>query len=108
MIGIYFSGTGNSRWALEFFLQEYEGRSRMYSIEDEDALKEIEKQKEIVFSYPVQYSNLPKMVRDFIVCHKNLWKGHHGHVFRRWHRRYGQAVGEIRREDYRRSAFADA
>lgn len=47
----------------------------MFSIEEEDALKEIEKQKEIVFSYPVQYSNLPKMVRDYIISHQDLWKG---------------------------------
>ena len=77
MTGIYFSGTGNSRWALEVFLREYEGKVQMFSIEDENALREIEKQKEIVFSYPVQYSNLPKMVRDYIVSHQELWKGKH-------------------------------
>ena len=34
MIGIYFSGTGNSKYALETFLREYNG-SVMFSIEDE-------------------------------------------------------------------------
>lgn len=75
MTGIYFSGTGNSRWALEVFLQEYEGGALMHSIEDEAALHEIKTQKEIVFSYPVQYSNMPKMVRDYIISHQDLWKG---------------------------------
>ena len=75
MTGIYFSGTGNSRWALEVFLQEFEGNAKMYSIEDEGTLNEIEKQKEIVFSYPVQYSNMPKIVRDYIISHQDIWKG---------------------------------
>ena len=29
----------------------------------------------IIFAYPIYYSNLPKIVRDFIVENKNLWKG---------------------------------
>lgn len=32
MIGIYFSGTGNSRYALEVFLQEYDTETKLFSI----------------------------------------------------------------------------
>ncbi|WP_081905923.1 EFR1 family ferrodoxin [Kineothrix alysoides] len=28
----------------------------------------------MVFSYPVQYSNIPKILKDFIVSHKTVWK----------------------------------
>lgn len=58
MTGIYFSGTGNSRYAAEVFLREY----------DEAA-------KDIVFAYSVQYSNLPKMVKDFVDANRDLWQG---------------------------------
>lgn len=75
MIGIYFSGTGNSRYALEIFLQEYDAESKALSIEDENVMAEIKKQDEIVFSYPVQYSNIPKILRDFVTEHKERWRG---------------------------------
>ena len=38
MIGIYFSGTGNSRYALEVFCREYDKEIAVYSIEDKDVL----------------------------------------------------------------------
>lgn len=38
MIGIYFSGTGNSRYAAELFCREYEKETRVCSIEDDDVL----------------------------------------------------------------------
>lgn len=34
MVGIYFSGTGNSKYAAELFCNEYDNESRTYSIED--------------------------------------------------------------------------
>ncbi len=33
MVGIYFSGTGNSKYAAELFCKEYDNESRTYSIE---------------------------------------------------------------------------
>ncbi len=36
MIGIYFSGTGNSRYCVEKFLQEYDITANSYSIEDNE------------------------------------------------------------------------
>ena len=38
MVGIYFSGTGNSKYAVELFCKEYDNESRTYSIEDTEAL----------------------------------------------------------------------
>ena len=66
MIGIYFSGTGNSRYALEVFLKEYDKSVKSFSIEDENVVNQIKSNDEIVISYPVQYSNIPKMLKDCI------------------------------------------
>ncbi len=75
MLGIYFSGTGNSRYALEVFLREYDNNSVMFSIEDESLIEIINNHDEIVFSYPVQYSAVPKFLSDFIHNHSELWNG---------------------------------
>lgn len=75
MIGIYFSGTGNSKYALEFFLSKYDKTAKAYSIEDKNIKNNIKHNKEIIFSYPVQYSNIPKILKDFIDGSSDLWKG---------------------------------
>lgn len=75
MIGIYFSGTGNSKYCLDNFLRVSNSQSNAYAIEEPQCINEIQKHEEIVFAYPVQYSNIPKIVKDFIVAHKELWSG---------------------------------
>lgn len=75
MIGVYFSGTGNTKFCVEQYLLAYEGKAEMYSIEEEDVKKKVEENDEILFAYPIQYSNLPKIVRDFICHNKELWQG---------------------------------
>lgn len=75
MLGIYFSGTGNSRHALEVFMQEYDKNSEIFSIEDKAVIENVKQHELLIFSYPVQYSNIPKILRDFIVENQELWKG---------------------------------
>lgn len=75
MLGIYFSGTGNSRYALELFLKKYDGEARAFSIEDQNAVNAIKETGELVFCYPVQYSNIPRLVKDFIDQNGILWRG---------------------------------
>lgn len=75
MLGIYFSGTGNSRYALEYFLKQFDRSAEAVSIEDENAARKIRCHTEIIFSYPVQYSNIPKMVKDFTYLNAYLWQG---------------------------------
>lgn len=65
MLGIYFSGTGNTKYCLERFLDCYDG-SKPISIESPDVIEAIRKSKTIIFGYPVYYSNIPKITRDFI------------------------------------------
>ena len=72
-VGIYFSGTGNSRYALEVFMKKYHNGAPVRSIEDKEVIKDIAVHREIIFSYPVQYSDVPKIVRDFIDSCPSVW-----------------------------------
>ena len=65
MIGIYFSGTGNTKYCMEKFLGYYNG-SKPVSIESPDVVEAIRTSESIVFGYPIYYSNIPKIVSDFI------------------------------------------
>lgn len=75
MVGIYFSGTGNSRYALEVFLNKYDKTAKAFPLEEEMLISYIENSEEIIFSYSVQYSNIPKMLKDFIDENQHLWHG---------------------------------
>ena len=75
MVGIYFSGTGNSKFCLEYFLQQYDKEAKAFSIEEENAVEKIKQQEEKIISYPVQYSNIPKILKDFINQNQEIWKG---------------------------------
>ena len=73
-VGIYFSGTGNSRYAAGLFCKELDDNIRVYSIEDSMASEAVKKADMIIFTYPVQFSTVPKIVRDYITDNKEIWK----------------------------------
>lgn len=73
MTGIYFSGTGNSRYAVELFFKEYDEVAKAFSIEDYNIFEAVKDEEMFVFAYPVQYSTVPKILRDFIIENKELW-----------------------------------
>lgn len=75
MIGVFFSGTGNSKYVLESFLKEFNGEAVLFSIEDRNCIEQLRNHNEIVFSYPVQYSAVPKILRDFVHNNPNVWQG---------------------------------
>lgn len=75
MTGIYFSGTGNTKFCVDKFLKEYDCSENSFSIEDREALERIETDDEIVMGYPVQYSNIPKILRDYIDSNRYIWRG---------------------------------
>lgn len=75
MLGIYFSGTGNSKYALETFLGQYDESAKIFAIEDENIVSHIKSNEEIMFSYSVQFSNIPIMLKDFIDRYQQLWQG---------------------------------
>lgn len=73
MLGIYFSGTGNSKYCVEKFLEKYQGEFKVVSIEEAGALEQIIQSKEIVISYPVYFSNIPKILYDYITANHEIW-----------------------------------
>lgn len=75
MIGIYFSGTGNTKFCIEKFLACYDKNAPIISIENNRAIPAIMENRDIVFAYPIYYSNIPKIVRDFITTNKTLFHG---------------------------------
>lgn len=74
MIFLYFSGTGNTRFCVEYFAKMIGEPQNIYSIEQQEALEAARTEEELVFGYPVYYSNLPKIVSDFINSNAELWK----------------------------------
>ena len=75
MIGVYFSGTGNTKHCVEKFMREYDPAGETISIEAENAVQEICRHSEIIIGYPVQFSNIPKILQDFIADNSYIWKG---------------------------------
>ena len=74
MKGIYFSSTGNTKYVVNRFIEKC-GDKDTYSIENIDAVNSIKENDDIVFGYPIYYSNLPKIVKDFINDSAGIWKG---------------------------------
>lgn len=74
MTFLYFSGTGNTRFCVEYFAGKIGESKSVYSIEQPEALEAARTDEEIIFGYPVYYSNLPKIVSDFIKGNAELWK----------------------------------
>lgn len=73
-LGLYFSGTGNSKFCLQQFIGELNGEYTMCSIEQENAKELILEADEVILSYPIYYSNLPFILLDFIHQNKDVWK----------------------------------
>lgn len=73
MVGVYFSGTGNTEYCIKQFVHQYDETAPVLSIEDSTALHAIEQNDFIVFAYPVYYSNLPKIVQDFMEDNKKIF-----------------------------------
>ncbi len=75
MIGIYMSGTGNTKHCIEKLLSIVEPSARIIPIESSDAAPAIKENEEIYMAFPTQFSNMPYMVRDFIQTNKDIWAG---------------------------------
>lgn len=75
MIGVYFSGTGNTKYCLKKFISFFDSNAEITSIEDIHILDKIAEHKDIILAYPIYYSNLPKIVQDFIEKNPTIWKG---------------------------------
>ena len=75
ILGVYFSGTGNTKHCVEEFLKLCDENNRAISIEDSSVLEQIDKYDTIVLGYPVYFSNVPKIMRDFICENGECFRG---------------------------------
>jgi ferredoxin/flavodoxin len=74
MIGVYFSGTGNTKYCVERFTSGVDPNANSYSIEDVNLLSQLNHHNRIVFGFPVYYSSIPKIVKDFIRKNANYFR----------------------------------
>lgn len=72
---IYLSGTGNTKFCVSKLVKALDDNAPIVAIEDAAARSVAAAYENIVLGYPVQFSGVPKMVRDFILQNKELWGG---------------------------------
>ena len=73
MNGIYFSGTGNTKYCMEVLTKATGGKA--FSIEARDALEVLHTSDEIALGYPVYFSDIPRIVKAFIEEHADMFCG---------------------------------
>lgn len=74
MVGVYFSGTGNTRYCVEQFVKRCKDTGEVFSIEDCKVIDAIKENDFIVFGYPIYFSNIPKIMRVFLEENKEIFK----------------------------------
>ena len=75
VLGLYFSGTGNTKHCVDHFAACYDGGGRAVSIEEPNVIRMLNEHDFIVFGYPVYYSNVPKIVSDFLFRNETAFRG---------------------------------
>jgi flavodoxin len=61
MVGIYFSGTGNTKHCVDIFMERYGGQGGAVSVERPETADAVRKSDGIVFAYPIYFSSLPRL-----------------------------------------------
>lgn len=75
MTGIYLSGTGNTKHCTEKLIHLLDKTAQAVPMEGKETADLLSQHDFIILAYPVQYSNIPVMVRDFITDNKEIWQG---------------------------------
>ncbi|MDR2558399.1 MAG: EFR1 family ferrodoxin [Oscillospiraceae bacterium] len=74
MVIFYFSGTGNSKHIAELFAQKM--NCACHSIEEDTDFEALIKSAEtIAFCYPIYFSRVPRIMREFVSVNTELLKG---------------------------------
>ena len=63
MLGLYFSGTGNTKYCTERFVHRLDSAGTCLAMESIGTAAAILSHEDIVLAYPVYFSNLPKLVQ---------------------------------------------
>ncbi len=75
MVGVYLSGTGNTKHCVEKLVKMLDPTAQCFPLEYADIIQILKKHDTVVLGYPTQFSNAPFMVRDFIKTNSSLWNG---------------------------------
>lgn len=75
MIAIYFSSTGNTKHCVEKFIERLGGDIPAVSIEDEGCGELIKSHDDVILAYPVYFSDLPQIMREFICENSANFRG---------------------------------
>lgn len=75
MVGVYFSGTGNTRYCIEKFVHGLDADAGCIGIEHPSVIQAMVQSDLIVLAYPVYFSNLPKIMRDFLESNRSVFSG---------------------------------
>lgn len=74
MVGIYLSGTGNTKYCIERLLAFIDPSAKAIPMESIDTITAIQENEVILLGYPTQFSNAPYMVREFIKNNSDIWE----------------------------------
>ncbi|QKF92009.1 EFR1 family ferrodoxin [Campylobacter sp. CCUG 57310] len=66
MIAIYFSSTGNTKYCINQFISYLHEDVLAVSIEDVACAKHLSKHQDVILAYPIYFSDLPRIVREFL------------------------------------------
>lgn len=75
MVGVYLSGTGNTKHCIEKLVSLLDKNAECLPLEDKGTIQAIKENGVIIYGYPIQFSNAPIFARDFIKNNNELWKG---------------------------------
>lgn len=75
MVGIYLSGTGNTKHCVEKLTALLDESAKTLPIEAANAARVVKENDFIILGYPTQFSNIPMMVRDFIKDNAAVFSG---------------------------------
>lgn len=75
LTGVFFSGTGNTKHCVEKFIKCFDTGKAAVPIESTDVRIRIAEDEFIVFGYPIYFSNIPKIVRGFILGNGDCFAG---------------------------------
>ena len=72
---LYFSGTGNTRYCVSLLSDSLGRKEIPCPIEKKEAVEVLRSHEALILAYPIQYSNLPDIVRVFIEQNRECWRG---------------------------------
>lgn len=72
---LYFSGTGNTRYCVSLLSDSLGRKEIPCPIEKKEAVEVLRSHEALILAYPIQYSNLPDIVRVFIEQNCECWRG---------------------------------